>query len=127
MFFNKYRFKSRLDTNLAQLGSILAPKGCEMRGQKGPKRHQKRDQNDIKMLIDFGIDFGPIWEAQGGLSQPPCGMRGPWLDSFELKEFEYVLKTVQTRSDPSGGGGFNRFAQSAGPGCKVLTSHGLKG
>ena len=30
----------------------------------GPKRHQKRDQNDIEILIDFWTDFGPILEAQ---------------------------------------------------------------
>ena len=39
-------------------------------------------------------------------------MRGPWQDSFEFKEFENFSKTIQTRSDPSGGGGFNCAARS---------------
>ena len=39
------------------LGSIWAPKRVQKGGQKGPKRHQKRDENDIEILIDFWIDF----------------------------------------------------------------------
>ena len=37
----------------SELGTIWAPKSSQMGGQKGPKRHPKRDQNDIKILIDF--------------------------------------------------------------------------
>ena len=59
--FEKSGLKTRLGTILGRFGS---PKGVVLGGQKGPKRHQKRDQNDIKILIDFWIDFGPIWEAQ---------------------------------------------------------------
>ena len=43
-----------------RLGSILSRSWVDFWGQKGPKRHQKRDQNDIKILIDFWIDFGSI-------------------------------------------------------------------
>ena len=41
-----------------------AKKGLVLGGQKGPKRHQKRDQNDTEIVIDFWTDFGPILEAQ---------------------------------------------------------------
>ena len=67
-FFQKSTFskrsgvKTRLGTILGRFGS---PKGVVLGGQKGPKRHQKRDQNDIKILIDFWIDFGPIWDRFG--------------------------------------------------------------
>ena len=107
-FFQKSTFskrsgvKTRLGTILGRFGS---PKGVVLGGQKGPKRHQKRDQNDIKILIDFWIDFGPIWEAQGTRVRATCGMRGAWLDSLSSKNSKKISKTVWTRSDPSGGGG----------------------
>ena len=41
------------------LGSIWVAKRIVLGGQKGPSRHQKRDQNDIDFLMDFWIDFGP--------------------------------------------------------------------
>ena len=41
------------DAFWAELRPIWAPKCPQMGGQEGPKRHQKRDQNDIKILIDF--------------------------------------------------------------------------
>ena len=51
-----------------RLGTILGRSWADLGGlwgaQKGPKRHQKRDQNDINLLIDFLIDFGPILDAQ---------------------------------------------------------------
>ena len=43
-------------------------------------------------------------------------MREAWVYSKNSKK---ILKTIQSRSDPSGGGGFNRFAHSAGPGSRV--------
>ena len=43
-----------------ELGAIWAAKRDQKGGQKGPKRHQKRDQNDIKILIDFWSDFGGL-------------------------------------------------------------------
>ena len=47
-------------------------------------------------------------------------MRGAWLDSLSSKNSNKnskISKTIQTRSDPSGGGGFNRAARSPqGPG-----------
>ena len=58
-----------------ELGVIWAAKRDQKGGQKGPKRHQKRDQNDIKILIDFWIDFGPIWEAPGTQLRGAGGMR----------------------------------------------------
>ena len=57
-FSNKSGVKTRLGTILGRSGS---PKGVVLGGQKGPKRHQKRDQNYIEILIDFWIDFGRIW------------------------------------------------------------------
>ena len=45
-------------------------------------------------------------------------MRGAWLDSLSSKNSKKISKTIQTRSDPSGGGGFNRFAQSAATGLQ---------
>ena len=35
------------------------------------------------------------------------------------KNSKKISKTIWTRSDPSGGGGFNRFAHSAGQSCSV--------
>ena len=101
-FLNKSGVKTRLGTILGRSGS---PKGVVLGGQKGPKRHQKRDQNDIKILIDFLIDFGPILEAQGDPAPENGGMRGPWLDSLSSKNSKTISKSVQSRSDPSGGGG----------------------
>ena len=46
-----------------RFGAILTDLGAHEAskvGQKGPKRRQKRDQNDIEILIDFVTDFGPI-------------------------------------------------------------------
>ena len=54
-FSKKSGLKARLGTILEPFGS---PKGVVLGGQKGPKRHQKREQNDINILIDFLIDFG---------------------------------------------------------------------
>ena len=62
-------------------------------------------KNRIIFLIDFWIDFWTILEAPGDPATRSCGMRGAWLSSFEFKEFEEFSRTVQTRSDPSGGGG----------------------
>ena len=106
-----------LGASWAELGAIWAAKRAQKGGQDEPKTHPKRDQNDIKILIDFWIDFGPNLEARRGVNQPPRGMRGAWLDSLSSKNSKTISKSVQTRSDPSGGGGFNRFAQSARPSC----------
>ena len=45
-FFNKYRFKSRLEPNLAHLGSILA-------SQKAPRWVPKATKNDQKNMLNF--------------------------------------------------------------------------
>ena len=42
----------------------------------------------------------------------------PELNSTEVDR--QIPKTILTRSDPSGGGEFNRFVQSAGPGPLVM-------
>ena len=84
-FFEEDKRSRRvLDRTWLDLGAKRLQKG----GQKGPKRHPKRDQNDIKILIDFGIDFGPILEAQEIRCSLGGGMRGAWLDSFDFEEFE---------------------------------------
>ena len=54
--FSKFTFLTEnwlQDLFWTELGPIWAPKGSQMGGQEGPKRHQKRNQNDIKILIDF--------------------------------------------------------------------------
>ena len=38
---------------LEPLGPTWAPERLQKGGQKGPKRRQKRDQNDMEILIDF--------------------------------------------------------------------------
>ena len=52
----------------------------------------------------------------GGLPPRPGGMRGAWLDSLNSKNSnknsKKISKSIWTRSDPSGGGGFNRAARS---------------
>jgi hypothetical protein len=55
-------------------------------------------------------------------------MRGAWLDSLSSKDSnknsKTISKTVQTRSDPSGGGGFNRSARSPqGLGPSATSTH----
>ena len=41
-----------------------------------------------------------------------CGMRGAWLSSLISKNSKTISNRVQSRSDPKGGGGFNRAARS---------------
>ena len=53
LFEEDKRSRRVLDRTWLDLGAKRLQKG----GQKGPKRHQKRDQNDIKILIDFWTDF----------------------------------------------------------------------
>ena len=99
--FSKFTFLTKIwlqDAFWAELGPILAPKCSQMGGQEGPKRHQKRDQNDIKFLIDFWIDFGanlgPIWEAQEIECELGCGLRGAWLDSLSSKNSNKNSKKI---------------------------------
>ena len=42
---------------------IWVPKRVQQGAQKGFKRHQKRDQNDIESLLDISIDFEKILKA----------------------------------------------------------------
>ena len=81
-----------LGASWAELGSIWAAKRAQKGGQKGPKRRQKRDQNDIKILneflIDFGTDFGAIWDANLGLTQRPGRNARALARLFEFEEFE---------------------------------------
>ena len=68
----KSRFLKKIsvqDAFWTELGPIWAPKSSQMGGQKGAKRHEKRDQNDIKMLIEFLIDF----ERQKGANREAFG------------------------------------------------------
>ena len=67
--------------------------------------HQKRNQNDIKILIDFWIDFVPNLDPKLTNTCDRCGMRGPGIDFLNSKNSKKISKSVQTRSDPSGGGG----------------------
>ena len=53
-------------------------------GQKGPKRRQKRDQNDIEILIDFGA----ILEAQGDPGAVSLRNARGLARLFEFEEFE---------------------------------------
>ena len=66
------RSRRVLDRTWLDLGAKRLQNG----GQKGPKRHQKRDQNYIKILIDFLTDFGRNLEAQEIRDELGCGMRG---------------------------------------------------
>ncbi len=84
---------ANLGASWADLGAIWAPKRLQKGGQKGPKRRQKRDQNDVEILIDFWIDLGPNLEAQEINSTGGCGMRGAWLDSFDSKNSKTISKT----------------------------------
>ena len=59
LFEEDKRARRVLDRTWLDLGAKRLQKG----GQKGPKRRQKRDQNDINFLIDFWIDLKPILEA----------------------------------------------------------------
>ena len=87
-----------------------------MGGQEGPKRHQKRHQNGIKILIDFLIDFGPNLEAQEIKDELGCGMRGAWLSSLNsrirIRQFRNPFRhapTLRVAAD------LIAHAQSAGP------------
>ena len=64
--FSKFTFLTKIwlqDALWTELGPILVPKSSHMGPQEGPKRHQKRAQNDIKILIEIqepgGCTFGP--------------------------------------------------------------------
>ena len=116
----------------ADLGTQELPKGRSLE----PKMHQKRNQNDIEILIVFWIDFGLIILSDFGRAGSDqrqtdggCGMRGAWLDSLSSKNSNKNSKTIsisiRTRSDPSGGGGFNRYAHSARP-CYFISTLGAQ-
>ena len=77
-----------LGASWAELGPIWAAKRSQKGGQKGPKRRQKRDQNDIKILIDFWTDFGAIWEAQGTQLRRALRNARGLARLFEFEEFE---------------------------------------
>ena len=59
--------------------------------------------------------FGRPKETKAIRGELGCGMRGAWLDSLISKNSKTNSISVWTRSDPSGGGGFNRCAHSAKP------------
>ena len=89
-----------LGASWAELGPIWVAKRVQKRGQKGPKMRQKRDQNDIKILIDFLIDFGSISETQG--TQLRATLRNARalarlfeFEEFEFEEFENCLDTLR--------------------------------
>jgi len=56
--------------------SNLGAKRAENDPKMEPQNDPKRDQNDIKILIDFWSDFGAILEAQGDPAPENGGMRG---------------------------------------------------
>ena len=80
------------------------------RGSKGEaKRDPRGTKNETKMTSKFGSIFGSIldrtWGAQEIKSELWGGLRGAWLDSLSSKNSKKISITIQTRSDPSGGGG----------------------
>ena len=128
MFLEKSRFGIKmiilagLEAFLGHLGAILGPLGPNL-GRfgfpRGPKREAKRDprdtQNETRMTSIFGSILGQIsdrfWSPRKWASSSGAECAGPGK-TLEFNKFEDFSKTVQTRSDPSGGGGFNRAARS---------------
>ena len=54
-------------------GPKKVPRGWILGAKMRPKRHQKQEKNDIKILTDLWMDFGPILEAQIGTHHLPHG------------------------------------------------------
>ena len=65
------------------------------RRQKRAKRHQQRDQSDIKFLIDFWIDFRLILEGprelDGAPGPPVRNARGLTIFENIEEDFEHYL------------------------------------
>ena len=90
--FSKFTFLTKIwlqDSFWTENGPSWVPKGFQMGGQEGPKRHQKRNQNGIKILIDFYTDFEPNLEVRGTRPRRDRrvsgGMRGAWLSSLNSR------------------------------------------
>ena len=101
-----------LEAILGRLGAILGPLGPNLGRfgrSRGPKREAKRDprgtQNETKITSKCWLIFGSILERFGRPRGPASGRlaecAGLGLTLLSSKN----SKTVQSRSDPSGGGG----------------------
>ena len=101
----------------ADLGAQKLPKGRP----KGTQEMQKTKPNRHQ-IFDFWTDFGSIWGALEMASrlQGGSGVRA-WRNarglaySMSWKKSKQISKTIQSRSDPSGGAGFNSYPHSAAP------------
>ena len=72
MFPENQRFRTKY-VSKSDPGPKKVPRGWILGAKMRPKRHQKRDKNDINILIDLGMDFGAILEDQMGTSHLPHG------------------------------------------------------
>ena len=92
-FFEKSTFSNKIGVQEAfktELEPISVAKRVQKGSQKRPKRHQKRNQNDFKILIDFWNDFGAILKDQKDRPTRPGGMRGACLDSLSSKNSKTI-------------------------------------
>ena len=102
LFFKKYRFKNRLEPNLARLGSILAPK-------KTPKMPPQNDQKTIKKSSRKKNQKKSKKEPQDGKKIPRCrrgkNKMGPYLppappSKIRFAEWNATLSRFPLRSKP---------------------------
>ena len=101
-----------LEAFLARLGAILGRTWTDLGAQEGPKGRpkgiQEAPKTSPKLHEIFDRNFDRFWTDFGGPGEIrawPGGLRGAWLDSLSSKNSKKISKTIQTRSDPSGGGG----------------------
>ena len=113
--------KTSQEASWSDLGWIWTSKTTILGAKNPPRGRPRRAKNETKMTSIFGSIFGSIFDrfwrprklrrSSGGGTG---GLRGACL---RLQRSRKSSISIQTRSDPSGGGGFNRFAHSAGPSC----------
>ena len=63
-----------------------------MMPERSVENHAHRLRIDQESAQAFWTDLGPISEALEIRCELGGGMRGPWMDSFEFKEFEEFRK-----------------------------------
>ena len=105
-------FGSILGAFLDNFGDQMASKIFENSGRDLERPLEASERGLERLLEASGASWGKTSDGRGLDVDRPGGMRGVPL----LLEFDRIRELVLSRpAPPEGGGGFNRFAHSAGP------------
>ena len=105
-------FGSILRAFLDHFGDQMASKIFENSGRDLERPLEASERGLERLLEASGASWGKTSAGRGLGVDWPSGMRGVVV----LSEFDRIRGLVLSRSaPPEGGGGFNRFAHSAGP------------